>query len=505
LIGQPDPQSIDRFREAILRRLGLTFDESKTEFLGEILQRRVEATALPLEAYLAGLEGHPTRSEIGKLAEALTVGETYFFRNNDQFRALAEVAIPERMRANAASRRIRILSAGCASGEEAYTLAIVARTAVADPAWQVSIRAVDANPAALQRAAAARYSAWSLRDTPPDIQQRWFRSSGRDAIIDETIRTAVTFEERNLAVDDPDLWQAESYDIIFCRNVLMYFAPEGMRAAMGRISRGLVRGGYLFLGHAETMRGLSNDFHLRHSHDTFYYQRRDRGDDAAAIDVDISTLPLSTSAFAPPLVTDDSWYGVIGRATERVTALSLRSASAVADMPRPVVPSWNLGLALDLLQRERFVDALSLIGQLPPASDRDPDVLLLQAVLLAHSGQPRQAAETALQLLAIDEMNAGANYVMALCFEDSGDRATAANHYRVAIYLDPIFAMPRLHLGILLRRAGEIAEARNELREALGLLQREDSSRLLLFGSGFTREALITLCQSELERCGAKL
>ncbi|MEJ0011017.1 MAG: CheR family methyltransferase [Bauldia sp.] len=501
MIGQPDPQSVDRFRDAIVRRLGLYFDEAKLGFLGEVLQRRVEATELPLEPYLAGLENHPGKGELGRLAEALTVGETYFFRNNDQFRAFAEVVVPERMRANASSRRLRFLSAGCASGEEAYTLAIIMRTIVADPSWQVTIRAVDANPASLKKALAARYSPWALRETPADIQQRWFRNGGRDALLDETIRTAVTFEERNLAVEDPELWQTETYDAVFCRNVLMYFTPDGMRAAIARISRSLVRGGYLFLGHAETMRGISGDFHLRHSHDTFYYQRRERGDDDA-VDVDISSLPLATPAFAPPLVMDDNWVGAIGRATDRVTALSLRSIPA-PEAAKPA-PTWNLGLALDLLQRERFADALSLIGQLPPASDNDPDVLLLQAVLLAHSGQPRQAAETALQLLALDEMNAGANYVMALCFEDGGDRITAANHYQVAIYLDPTFAMPRLHLGILLRRAGDLAKARHELKEALVLLQREDPSRLLLFGSGFTRDALITLCQSELERCAVR-
>jgi chemotaxis protein methyltransferase CheR len=504
LISQTDPDSLERFRDAIVRRLGLLFDESKAGFLGEVLQRRSEGAGMPIEAYLALLEANPGKAEIGRLAEALTVGETYFFRNVDQFHAFTEVALPERMRANAVSRRLRVLSAGCASGEEAYTLAIILRTAI-DPSWQVTIRAIDANPAALRKAAAARYSSWSLRDTPADIQQRWFRNGGRDAILDETIRTAVTFEERNLAVDDADLWQGGSYDVIFCRNVLMYFTPDIMRQAMARISHALAPGGYLFLGHAETMRGLSNDFHLRHSHNTFYYQRRDRGDEGAPIDVDISSLPVSSMpAVAAPMLSDVSWYGEIGRASDRVVALTSRTAAAVALKPEPVAPTWNLAVALDLLQRERFTEALGQIDAMPQAAVNDPDVLLLRAVLLSHSGQARLAAETALRLLALDEMNAGANYILAVSFEHGGERNTAANHYRVAIYLDPTFAMPRLHLGILLRRSGEYGEARRELKEALLLFQREDPSRLLLFGSGFTRDALIALCQSEIERCVAK-
>jgi chemotaxis protein methyltransferase CheR len=496
-----DAYSVERFRDAVVRSLGLTFEDAKLGFLGEVLQRRLDATQMAPETYLGILETRPGKAEIGQLAEALTVGETYFFRNNDQFRAFAEVVLPERMRANAATRRLRFLSAGCSSGEEPYTLAIVVRTLVPDPAWQVSIRAVDANPAALRKAAAARYSNWALRETPVEIQQRWFRPHGRDAILDGAIRTAVTFDERNLAADDFELWQPESYDAIFCRNALMYFAPAQAREAMERMTRSLVRGGYLFLGHAETMRGLSSDYHLRHTHDSFYYQRREAGDGDATVNLDISVLPISSLPLAPPIA-DDSWVEAIGRATDRVAALSQRPLEA----PPPARPvSWNLGLALDLLQRERFADALTLIERLPPESGNDPDVLLLQAVLLAHSGQVRLAGEAALRLLAIDEMNAGANYVMALCFESAGDANTAANHYRVAVYLDPTFAMARLHLGLLLRRTGDFASARRELEQAVALLEREDSSRLLLFGSGFTRDALIAMGRAELERCAARL
>ena len=496
---------VERFRDSVQAKLGLTFEDAKLAFLGDVLARRLEATGRTGEAYLAHLDAQSDRAEIGQLAEALTVGETYFFRNSDQFRAFAEAVVPERMHVNRMTRRLRFLSAGCASGEEPYTLAIVLRMLIPDDSWQITIRAVDANPAALRKAAAARYSPWALRETPATMEQTWFRSTGRDALLDPAIRAMVTFEERNLAVDDPDLWPADTYDAIFCRNVLMYFSPDQMRAAVARMARALVPDGYFFLGHAETMRGISNDFHLRHSHDSFYYQRRRPGEPGEAVDVDISTLPLSAGAlpYVPPIA-DDSWFGAIGRASDRVAVLSQRSATALAVAPPPPRPSWNLGLALDLLQQERFAEALELLDALPPASARDRDVLLLQGVLLANSGQPRRAAEVALRLLALDEMNAGANYVLALSFEAANDEAAAARHYRVAVYLDPSFAMARLRLGMLLRRDRDFAAARRELTHALDLLEREDASRLLLFGGGFTRDALIPLCRSEIERCAAR-
>jgi chemotaxis protein methyltransferase CheR len=107
-------------------------------------------------------------------------------------------------------------------------------------------------------------------------------------------------------------------------------------------------------------------------------------------------------------------------------------------------------------------------------------------------------------LLACDELNAGAHYLLALCRESAGDRARALEHDRTAIYLDASFAMPRLHLGLMARRAGDAEAARRELTQALPLLKREDASRLLLFGGGFGREALISLCQAELKSAGTQ-
>jgi SAM-dependent methyltransferase len=179
------------------------------------------------------------------------------------------------MQAGAGARPLRVLSAGCASGEEAYSVAILAREAMPNRICDVAIRAVDVNPAALEKAAGGRYSTWSLRETPQHVQQKWFRRSGREFILNEAVCASVRFEERNLASDDALLWQPQQFDVVFCRNVVMYFSPAQARALLGRITQALKPGGYLFLGHAEALRGLSDEFHLRHTHAAFYYQRKD--------------------------------------------------------------------------------------------------------------------------------------------------------------------------------------------------------------------------------------
>jgi chemotaxis protein methyltransferase CheR len=503
VICQATRLDLERFRAAIVERIGLQFDDAKLGFLGEVLQRRLNKLGHSSEAYLWGLQRGTESGEITALARELTVGETYFFRNIEQFHALAEVILPERMGVERTPRSLRLLSAGCASGEEAYSLAIVARQTVADPSWEVSIRAVDLNPRALEKAVSGRYSSWALRETPQDVQLAWFRREGREMVLDASIRSEVKFEARNLACDDPELWPPAFYDVVFCRNVLMYFSPDQMRAVIARIARSLVPGGFLFLGHAETLRGISDRFHLRHTHGTFYYERKS-GDEPERITF-TPPLPQTRSAGSPPAVDlGEDWFDTIRKATERVAALVPQHGSGRATVAPAVALPWDPAPALHLLREERFAEALDCVRSKPRDANQDPDLLLLEATLLAHGGDAVAAQAVCRRLLAVDELNAGAHYVLGLCREHSGHQAGAAEHYRVSAYLDAEFAMPRLHLGLLARRKGDRGVARRELNAALALLKRENASRLLLFGGGFSREALVALCVSALKECGGR-
>jgi chemotaxis protein methyltransferase CheR len=515
-MAAPNAAEIDAFRAAIARRLGLAFDESKSGQLAELLAQRLESTGRSCAEYLAELDQDQPlqRPELATLARALTVGETYFFRNRDHFRACEELVLPDRLRRRGRDRRLQLLSAGCSSGEEAYSLAILARAVVADPHCQVSVRAVDVNPAALEKASRGRFSSWALRETPAELISRWFRADGRELVLDESVRSAVEFEGRNLTLDDAELWRPQHYDLIFCRNVLMYFTPDAARAVVERIARALVPGGYLFLGHAETLRGLSQAFHLCHTHGTFYYQLEHQHEQprvAASPTPASSLFASSIEALPAPLVdAADGWVDAIRKASERILALSRTDATPRsvpqprAAQPQPSSGRNELRAAHELLQRERFAEALALVSNLAPEATLDPDVLLLQAVLLAHDGQLSAAEHTCRRLLALDGLNAGAHYVLALCREGAGDRKGAIEEDQVAIYLAPGFAMPRLHLGLLARRQSDRETARRELRQALELLAGEDASRLLLFGGGFQREALVALCRAELAAVGAE-
>jgi len=500
-----DEGDVDAFRRTISKCLGLRSDRARDGFYGDVLRRRLDETRQSCAGYLHRLETERPRAEFAALADELTVPETYFFRNIDQFTAFSEHVLPERLKQRSGGDEVRVLSAGCASGEEAYTLAILFRELL-EPGQTASVLAVDLNPSVLERAKSGRFSAWSLRETPIAMQERWFRHDGRDVVIDDEIRSAVRFEQHNLIEDDSRIFGSEQYDAVFCRNVIMYFTPESCRGVVQRISRSLVPGGFLFLGHAETLRGVTQDFELRHTNQTFYYQRKAEGD-RVSVTSPKAASPSADEGPALSVLVDqtDAWVEAIQEASERVKQLVVGAAErgidpAAVDPTPPAVPApvgLGLGEALALLREERFDEALHVLEGLPSGASDDPDVLLLRAVLLTHVGLLTLAEEVCTHLLDIDEFNASAHYVLALCREGLGDVAGAVDHDGIAAYLDQNFAMPRLHLGLLARRTGDLPAMRNEFDLAARLLECEDASRLLLFGGGFSRAALIELCSAD--------
>lgn len=509
MIRSIDSSDLEQFRVTVLRCLGLHFDDSRLGLLADALHQRLDARRLSPSGYLGRLQERIfLREELHVLAQELTVGETYFFRNHEQFYAFEEVVLGGRLSTRSYSPQLRVLSVGCSSGEEPYSLAICVRETLGSRAVEVVIHAVDVNPVAVKKAAHARYAAWALRDTPPEVRKRWFRVAGRDFVLDETIRNAVKFEVRNVMEDNADLWQPGLYDVVFCRNVIMYFSPEKAHTLIHRITQSLCPGGYLFLGHAETLRGLSHDYRLFHTHGTFYYQRKAALEEpSAAMFPDMATaLHPHTIESGSTVTCAESWVETVQRAADRIhilagkVGLMSRTAAEMAGQvaPSSTVPGIDIGFVLELLKKERFVEALAHLDRVSMDTIRDADTLLLRATLLAHSGRLAEAETVSTELLEYDATNAGAHYVLALCREGQGDRVGALNHDQVATYLDPSFAMPRLHLGLMEQRVGDVASARRDLHKALQLLAGEDASRLLLFGGGFGREGLMALCRSEL-------
>jgi len=145
------------------------------------------------------------------------------------------------------------------------------------------------------------------------------------------------------------------------------------------------------------------------------------------------------------------------------------------------------------------------LDRLPPGPAALDKTQLLRAVLLTNCGELEAAEAICRQLLSKDDLNTGAHFLAALCRESAGDLPAAIEHDRAAIYLDPAFAMPHLHLGLLAKRLGDVSTARRELQRASELLPREDDFRILLLCGGFSRESMLEFSRAQLRACGGAL
>jgi len=506
------PSELEQFSAVVISRLGFHVHQHTVGQVEQVMRGCLRRTGCPtVSAYLERFQNEQfAEEELREIALELTVAETYFFRHPEQFRALVDVALPERMKARRAVRALSLLSAGCATGEEAYSLRAAIDEVAGLDGWDVRLLGIDVNAQLLQKARAGVYSAWSLRALNEAERSRHFRKSGASFLLDDRLLASVGFEVRNLLDDDARFWRPDVFDVIFCRNVMIYLSPTAVRALVARLTTSLAPGGFLFLGPSETLRGITHDFHLRHSHDAFYYQRRFAGDTV----LNDSALagggrPPASGGKGVPRGGGPDWVAAIEAASTRIANLASRPTSTGAPKDRKAQPDRfvrtdgpELEDLRDLVKQERFGEALKLLRSAAPRDTTDPDLLLLEAVARAHGGD-LSGAESACQLLLTrDELRPGAHYLLAFCQEQRGDYLSAAEHDAVAIYLDPTFAMPHLHLGLLASHLGDLTTARRELSEALPLLSSEDASRILLFGGGFSRESLIRFCNAQLELCG---
>ena len=498
-------EELGAFKAQVTRLLGLEFETGKDPGLIRVLHGRAASRRLAPADYIAGLNAADPE-EIGALARRLTVNETYFFRNPGHFEALAAL-----MRGWAQARPLRVLSAACASGEEAYSIAI---TALRLGLKHVRIQGVDIDPDALARAQSATYSRWSLRQTAPEVCERYFEPVGARYRLIPTVRALVEFRQLNLVDPRPDFWAAGSFDVIFCRNALMYFDVAHRTAALHRMEQALAPGGHLFLGHAETLRGLRSgieSLEIVQGPGSFHYRRRGAAEPTPRRRPAEERVRLHTSrAVANPLVQGataaepaTAWYETIIEASARVAALDhvvqSQRTSASSAPPAPVLEQVDEPRLLELLRLERHAEAADL---LTTWSSEDPRVLLWRALTAAQLGRYEAARDHAEQLLVLDDLDAGARFVLGLCAEQVGTLDEAATHYEAAGYLESDFALPHLHLGMLARQRGDGLAAQRALARARALLAGEDAARIVLYGGGFDRSGLLQLCEAELRACG---
>ena len=271
----PQPDLV-RIRDLICRVAGIFHPDNKFRLLQDRCGHRMkELRVKTLGEYYECLTIRPLRqTELIALLNEITIGETCFFRNPPQLDAFCRIVIPGILeaKANARQRRLRIWSAGCSTGEEPYTLrmSLLDEAASQLNSWVVEILATDLNERSLEHARAALYGDHSTRNVSSIYQQKYFLPSGDRLRVNPVVRANVTFSRLNLS-DDPRMTLVNNIDVIFCCNVLIYFDLVSKRRVIQHFFDNLLPHGYLFLGHSESLFGVSDAFRLVHLPGTAAY------------------------------------------------------------------------------------------------------------------------------------------------------------------------------------------------------------------------------------------
>jgi chemotaxis protein methyltransferase CheR len=465
------------FQELLRETSGLHFDEARAKFLELALWERLQHRGYEsYREYYNLLKFHPEgRLEIRELLDLITIGETYFFRNKPQFDVLMKSVLPDILRRKADSRDkcIRVWSAGCSGGDEAYSVAMAFREVVPSyEGWRISILGTDINRQGLTCAKEAVYGEKSVGYLPKEYLERYFKVRGSTYVLNPELREFVHFEYHNLAKDPLIDERMQNIDILFCRNVTIYFDSQTTRRVIGNFYNCLAEEGYLFLGHTETLWQIPHQFERIEFPQTFIYKKRlGTVQQTATIPFFIAVPQVPAESLASPKGTEKH-PGERGRSGPR-------------EKPEP-------------LARIRKPLGVHRKGELQSAQDKEIRASLNKATVLANEAKYREAAEILAKIVEMDNLNVEAYYLLGVLCHKNSNLKEAEIQFRKAIYVNPDLVLAYFNLGNIYLCQRKMSEAAREFRNAIRLLEKRPKEEQVPFCEDFTVEFLLRACTKNL-------
>ncbi len=407
---------IEHIERLLKSRIGLDAESVGRSVIERAVRQRMTALGQSeLESYWTNLGGSPREQQA--LVEAVVVPETWFFRYQESFNALASLAL-ERHAQLCGARPMRLISLPCSSGEEPYSIAMALLDAGFAPG-QFQIDALDVSDKVLEQARQGRYGRNSFRGEALDFRERFFREQAGTFLLDERVRGCVHLRTGNL-LDGNLFADAPSYDFIFCRNLLIYFDRPTQVRVLELLKRQLQDGGTLFIGPAEASLASQNGLQALGRQQTFAFQ-------------------LATTIAAKPAA---ALHTPVGRSRPQGMAAA---RPAIASRARPA------------LKRAR--------SEAPAAQPRSEDIWA-EVASLANAGRSAEARQRSEQHLQQHGPSAAGYYWLGLLSDVDGLSAQACAYYRKAIYLEPQHREALTHLAAHLEAQGDQAGAQRLYRRA---------------------------------------
>lgn len=471
-----------KFHDYLILHSGLHFERRNIKMLERGLDSRM--TALRINSFNDYFDylvlNSEIRQELQKLLQFLTVGETFFFRYLAHFEALTHAVLPELTRSGR-NRPIRILSAGCSSGEEPYSIAMAIMETIPD--WKkrdIKIYATDINSRSLKRAREGVYNAWKIRVTDKSYLEHYFYRIGESYVVKDEVKSMVDFSYLNL--QSSGQLPENSFDIVFCRNVMIYFTTATTKKVVEMFRNALNPGGFLFLGHSETLANISSKFERHILSGGFYYTKK-----------------------SDPSVKEEK--PVTGRILPVQAVLDKKPAETlVSPRKAPLIPTVQdkpdvealFAKGLNCMHRGNYPEATDAFSELLRIKPDHTGAIMAEGEIHLLCGRAEEALDSFNSALALNDLLAEGYYLRGFLFEMRDKVNDALEEYRKAVLLKMDFVMPHYNLGKFYFRSGDVRSSSREFRNSLKVLEKSEREAIIPFSGGLSREVFLEQLRKEM-------
>lgn len=489
------------FRDWIHKHSGIFLEDIKVDSLRISLVTRATGHNIHDYGEYFELLSHD-EDEFKALMNLVTINETSFFRFPQQFEALRDKVIPRILadRPDSAAQRFRVWSAGCSTGEEPYTIGMtLLDSELIRLGYECEILGTDVSTNALERAREGVYPARALANLSQNTIQQWFEPvvQGHRPVPD--IRSLCEFHYHNLIKEPYPLAFMSGWDVIFCRNVTIYFRMESTRRVVDHFFDALNPGGFLFIGHSETLTSISERFELVEIDGVYLYRK---------------PLPKRPLSFSEAVAQRKA------RATSTTRRPTVQPRAAAPQSPprRPLRPVRTpepvvaevegsdgdklVARAHALLESAQADEALELATEALALEPTNVDAHLVAAFAHADMGQLDAAIAQAQAVLADHPLTAGARYILGIIHQQRGDMDSALLEFKRTVYIDRDFVLAHFAIANIHRARGETADACREYQNTLRALYLKPDGQWTAFLGGFRPDLLARTCERSLLECG---
>ena len=490
-------QEYNKLTEIIKTNSGIKLGPKDHQRITNIVSERVKKLGSPSwRDYNKFISSKSGKKELKQVVEEITISETYFFRDINQCNAFKNHIISHFNHKKLKKQKLKIWSAGCSSGEEAYTLAmIIIQNIPQYNSFDISITGTDINNTSIEKAKKGVFRDISFRGVGPEIITSFFKKKKNSYTISDQVKHLVNFQVVNLMLKDQEKYsfQLSGFDIIFCRNVLIYFNETIIRNIFNGFYHALALDGHIILGHSEANLAPRSFFKPIKAKGTYLYQKKYPPE----LQPEFKTLPASF-AF-------DKNRSVVKKAEPEKNTFFNSKQKDVEQNTDEIIDSDShdpnqliYKEALAFYFAERYGDAKNIINKLLKDEKYAMEPLILAALIRINLGDFERAIAYLRKIQLKDEFMPEAHFIFGLIYENESFSEDAISSYQAALFLNSNFFLSYFRLAHIYKASGNISKAVRAFQNALNVAKEANEDKIYLLSGGFSKKSLTDICLQNL-------